>query len=125
MKNVTSIVVLVFYLASFTEMHQLVRVPILFAHYQEHRSEEGGIGFLDYLSLHYFADSHQDSRHQDLPFKHKTCEILHLVLAVVPGPATEILLPSPCNAQLVSYEPQLPCQSATASIWQPPRHTLM
>lgn len=126
MKNITSIVLLFLYLSTFTEMHQVMRLPILFAHYQEHLSQKGDIGFLDYLSSHYLDDSHEDNRHQDLPFKYKHCEILHLVIAVVPFPGPSAFVSfSLWNQPRVSYEPQFHYQFAIASVWQPPRPFLL
>ena len=106
-------------------MHQLLRIPILFAHFKDHQSEQRDITILDYLSQHYLLDNDADNRHDELPFKHKHCEIFHMVLAVVPGlnfsNSTSVFQ---SNVPLVSYEPQLHSQSAAASIWQPPMHLL-
>ena len=117
------IILLLLYLSTFTEMHQLMRLPVLFAHYQEHQSITVGISFLDYIVQHYLDESQPDHRHEDLPFKHRHCEILHLVVAVVPNITPSSFTPfSPGDIPLVSYEPQLHLTSVSASIWQPPRH---
>lgn len=123
MKKVSSIFLLLLYLSTFTEMHQLLCVPVLFAHFHEHQLETKDISFLDYIAQHYTDSSHSDKRHQDLPFKHKHCEIIHMAVALVPDLTfSEFASFSPCTAPVFSYEPQLYHQSKTASIWQPPRY---
>jgi len=63
-------------LASFLAMnltwgHDWVHLPQLVHHYQEHRAEQEGLSFLDFLAMHYAERDHQhnDRSHEDLPFK--------------------------------------------------------
>lgn len=67
----TFLILSVFMLAS-TEFNQLLKIPALFRHYQEHRSEDKEMCFLKYLYLHYGTD-HADNGDADkdaqLPFK--------------------------------------------------------
>lgn len=122
MKRVSTIFLLLLYASSFTEMHQLLRAPFLIAHFEEHQSQTEDLSFLAFISEHYLGDQHSDDRHDDLPFKHKHCEILHMVVAVVPVIApSDFNSYSPWNLPRVSYEPKRHYQSATGSIWQPPR----
>lgn len=64
--------ILVAYLFSTTELHQLLKLPIVFQHYKEHKAWNSGISFLDFLDMHYmhgspqYADYDQDMQ---LPFK--------------------------------------------------------
>ena len=57
---------------SATELHQLIRLPQLVAHYHEHKSANPAISLLGFLQLHYTADHPMDNDEDDdtqLPFK--------------------------------------------------------
>ncbi|PJJ79550.1 hypothetical protein [Mucilaginibacter auburnensis] len=72
MKKLTAILILVAYLFSTTELHQLLKLPIVFQHYKEHKAWNSGISFLDFLDMHYMHGSpHYGDYDEDmqLPFK--------------------------------------------------------
>lgn len=51
---------------------ELVKLPVLFQHYSEHKQLDEQIGMLDYLAMHYLGKDHNDNdqkRDADLPFK--------------------------------------------------------
>ncbi len=53
-------------------MYQLVKVPALIHHYQEHKQAYSDIGFVEYVLMHYGKHQEKDndaSRHSQLPFK--------------------------------------------------------
>ncbi|WP_157278683.1 hypothetical protein [Olivibacter sitiensis] len=55
-----------------TAFCQLFKLPILFEHYKEHKSKDDRIGFVDFLSMHYWGDDlddDDDDRDMQLPFK--------------------------------------------------------
>jgi hypothetical protein len=62
----------VFFLFNATAFDQVFKLPVLIAHYLEHRQQDERIGFLDFLSMHYWGkdlnDNDQD-RDNQLPFK--------------------------------------------------------
>jgi hypothetical protein len=79
---------LVLYLATATPLAELVKVPVLFEHFQEHRQESPDISVLDFFRIHYFNGNKRDadfSRDMQLPFK--TIEASSASLAVVLPPA--------------------------------------
>lgn len=51
--------------------HDWVHLPRLWHHYQEHRAEQDGLSFIDFLTMHYAVRDHQhaDRSHEDLPFQ--------------------------------------------------------
>jgi len=51
--------------------HDWVHLPQLWHHYQEHRAEQDGLSFIDFLAMHYAGREHQhpDRSHEDLPFQ--------------------------------------------------------
>ncbi len=53
-------------------MHQLLKLPVVFQHYAEHKLMNGNISFLQFLDMHYMHGSPMDSDHDrdmQLPFK--------------------------------------------------------
>lgn len=71
-KPVLNLLLAAFMAMNLTWGHDWVHVPGLLKHYQEHRAEDGALGFLDFLALHYGDTGHRDSdgSHEDLPFSH-------------------------------------------------------
>lgn len=62
----------VIFLFSSTELHQLVKLPDLVHHLQEHRDTDPSMTLLAFLQLHYTADHPMDNDDDDdneLPFK--------------------------------------------------------
>lgn len=115
------------YLTATTELHQLLRLPLLIEHYLQHRAQDASLDFIAFLKLHYSDNAHADSDAQEdrqLPFKsHDSC---HGYVTVV-----GILQPIPVfHCKPVSYtEPvrhrlrpdSFLIASHLATIWQPPK----
>src|SRR3954462_3822335 len=59
------------YLVSSTEVHELLRLPLLVKHYQEHKQQVADITFWEFLVMHYETDVPHDDQDMRLPFK--TC----------------------------------------------------
>lgn len=60
------------FLFSSTELHQLVKLPGLVHHLQEHRKTDPSMSLLGFLQLHYTADhpmDNDDADDNELPFK--------------------------------------------------------
>jgi hypothetical protein len=109
-----------------TEFNQLLKIPALFNHYQEHKSQDAQMCFLKYLYLHYGTD-HADNGDADkdarLPFKS-----FQLTLQLVAGKVSvgDIFQISPdfniCTEQIFGiYVEAFPSRLSLSSIWQPPR----
>ena len=102
----------------------MFRLPALVSHYLEHRGLNGQIGFLDFLSMHYWGkdvnDQDQDKDNQ-LPFKSVDYPI-GFVLAL---PVSKTIFPGTQAYNLVVHQPvyQEPnCSNpALASLFRPPR----
>lgn len=62
----------VLFLFNAAAFDQVFKLPVLIAHYLEHHQQDERIGFLDFLSMHYWGkdlnDNDQD-RDNQLPFK--------------------------------------------------------
>jgi hypothetical protein len=69
MLRITSIGLLFFYLVSFTEFREVLRLPILIQHFVEHRTQVEDMSFLEFLAMHYSTNQAHDDQDMRLPFK--------------------------------------------------------
>ncbi|WP_090631689.1 hypothetical protein [Parapedobacter indicus] len=72
MKKVFAYILLVTVTANVFSLAQLLKAPVLFEHFKEHRQVDARISFLDFLTHHYSFEKHTDndeSRDMQLPFK--------------------------------------------------------
>lgn len=72
MRKAATIFFLVIFCASFTETHQLFRLPLLVKHYIKHKTENQHISFSKFIQLHYMSEEKNDTdqpEDQQLPFK--------------------------------------------------------
>ncbi len=114
------------YLVGSTELHQLLRLPVFFEHYQEHKELNVHIGLIDFIAIHYFngnARTPDYARDQQLPFKNDKCPEATISIALPPddlaetpvqvrrgGSRNDVLFKSVFNGTTFHF-----------SIWQPPR----
>lgn len=57
-----------------TALNQLLKLPVLVAHYHEHQQWEAHISIFEFLRIHYWEDQkvdkyHDEDRDQQLPYK--------------------------------------------------------
>jgi hypothetical protein len=107
-----------------TELHQLLKVPILIQHYLEHKTETPSITFIQFLSLHYRSEPVFDAdyrRDMQLPFK--TADCASAFFPVLDEPVSlEIKIPVPelkneyANPGDFGY-----ANPSLVAIFQPPR----
>jgi hypothetical protein len=69
LKRFLSISLLALYLTSFTEAHEVLRLPILLEHYAEHQMKVADLSFVEFLVMHYKTDVAHDEHDNQLPFK--------------------------------------------------------
>ena len=124
MKRLTGILLLFVHLLAFTECHQLLRIPYLMQHFQQHRAADPGMNFSTFIKIHYLGpvivtdDFRQD---QQLPFRNVDCHMVN-VTACTYEPVT-VEINAPAGAPLVFYfynETNKP-QFSSFAIFQPPR----
>lgn len=122
MKRIISILLISLYVISFTEMHQVIRLPLLAIHYVEHRAQSKDLTFFEFLEFHYSTEIAHDDRDMELPFK----DCSHCVAAPsVVLPSFKIELTQHVVARVVEvhaafYKKFIP-SSYLSEIWQPPR----
>lgn len=126
MKAFISRLLLIIYLFSATEFNQLLKLPVLIAHFQEHQHKNPSISFLQFLYHHYAID-HQDdgdtTRDHQLPFQsHDDCGSFQFPLYFF-----QTFTPLSPNVTILTEEtPSLYSDAHIltahlSSIWQPPR----
>ena len=75
MRKWVSILFLSIIVLSHSELHQLLRIPVLIDHFKEHKKEDPSITFIQFIKLHYdkivVDDDYQ--RDQQLPFRDANC----------------------------------------------------
>jgi hypothetical protein len=69
LKRFLAISLLGMYLTSFTEVHELFRLPLLLEHFAEHKTQVDDMSFVEFLVMHYKTDVAHDDHDNQLPFK--------------------------------------------------------
>ncbi len=126
MKKIIAISFLFIYAFSTTELAQLVKLPLLIEHYQEHKKENNDITLLQFLAIHYTHGNVKDAdydKDMQLPFKtHDGC-INASIAAFVPFNFSTSV-EKPCTTENKSYptlKDKFLANSFLSNIWQPPR----
>jgi hypothetical protein len=128
LKKLLSILLISAYLISTTEFYQVLKLPLLAEHFNEHKSLNQGTTFWDFLVMHYtnndvtYADhdkdmrlpfkSHEGSTHSALFTFSNNPQLLTLIKPVVIDLNEYNLLENICfNSEYLS------------NIWQPPKYS--
>ncbi|MEK6781089.1 MAG: hypothetical protein AABY93_05260 [Bacteroidota bacterium] len=121
MKRILAISLLFFYLISFTEFSEVLRLPLLIEHYTEHKSKVEDLSFLEFLVMHYETDVAHDDKDMSLPFKDCNHSFSSQTLVL---PVQKIVLTENSEKTTLTYtsfyllhEPQL----LAGDIFQPPK----
>lgn len=124
MKRVWIFTILLALLAQTTELHEFVKLPILFEHYAEHQQRNSKLKFMEFLSMHYWGDDMDDddnSRDMELPFK--KLEVNHVPVHFLP-PRIGIKLKSAVfliRLDHPEYLPRYMTNPALSALFRPPR----
>lgn len=125
MRRFTAVLLLASILLTQTELHQLLKLPVLLHHYLEHRSHDKQLSIGGFLQMHYFNGNPKDADHardMQLPFKAHDCHLAAEFSPVIPHcyvlsfhmlRAEEIQLPD--------YHPEGLSSLHKSDVWQPPR----
>lgn len=112
------------FLSNVMEGHQLLKLPALFEHMAEHRSE-GPMNWYEFFLEHYVQHGDhpdRDHHHHDLPF-HSDCHCASQILqARLPDAAGMDLAILPAlDLGLMPGDDDRPVRDACNDVWQPPR----
>ncbi len=126
MNKLIAISLLIVFLCVNTELHQLLRLPVLIHHFLDHSNQEPEISFVEFLNEHYSSNQkHSDNSHKDhdkLPFKTLDCSNAHVALAFVNH--SEFSIPTPTTFYdkiSSSYYSVIYSSTVIRNIWQPPK----
>ncbi len=127
LKRISAILFLSVYLLSYAEFYQLLKLPILFEHFREHRQTDQTISFLSFIRIHYFDKTIIDDdyqRDQQLPLRHSDgCQMIVNHPGECQQIAIEIIKPNESPRQFSCYKEMNKPQFITFDIFQPPRRT--
>lgn len=125
MKKYTLISLLFLYAFSITELHELLKLPLLVSHFDEHRHENKDLNLGQFLNMHY-NQSPKDSKHEKdhhLPYKsHHNCYNC-LFVAYLPQQALsfpENMEFAESKDELIHVESGL-LSNFQSDFWQPPK----
>ena len=121
MKRLLAISLVVLYVNSNTEFHELFRLPLLVEHFIEHKKLVGDISFWEFLAMHYNSNTSHDADDSRLPFKDPTHSFTAPTLAV---PIHKIILRDNlliAEVSHISSHKESFIASHLSDIFQPPR----
>ncbi|WP_157576773.1 hypothetical protein [Asinibacterium sp. OR53] len=126
MKKFISIFFLAIYLFSTTQAVELLKLPVVFQHYHEHKMLDKDMTFLAFLDIHYMHGSPHDDdydRDMQLPFKtpiHTTAAAANYVapapISIIAPKVFFIEKKQPLIYNTIGYS-----FNYHSSVWQPPR----
>lgn len=104
------------------EAHQLMKLPQLFVHYDEHKQEMASLSFFEFISLHYASGNQEDHKedHQQLPFKSHECHHAQILILDIPL-LTETISIASTDSEFLPIEQNIYLSETIGSIWQPPQ----
>lgn len=126
LKKAISILFLSIYLFTTTDAYQLLKMPMIFKHFVEHRQADKNISFVKFLDMHYMHGSPKDkdyNKDMQLPFKSSGDFMFVLSAEFIPlNQSFSIMAPvlSISDKKIAKEQNDL-LPSYLASIWQPPK----
>lgn len=126
LKKFTAIALFSVYLLSTTELHQLVKLPVLIEHFIEHRQENKNITLWGFLYMHYAQSDDKDGdydKDMKLPFKAHDCAAGLPIAGFTPQVfVTTILKPTRgIRTHFPVYQEAWKPSAYLSTIWQPPK----
>lgn len=125
MKKVVSISFLIVFLIANTELHEVLKVPLLLEHYLLHKQEDKNQSFVTFIYKHYVSVQdhfHLQNDHDGLPLKTKDC------IKYNPGIVSFLLIPyarlqeAPYQLkQRIFFKKVFLSNLNQGNIWQPPQ----
>ena len=125
MKKLFAISFLFIYLFSTTELHQLLKAPLLIQHFIEHKEENKHATLWQFLYTHYAIDHGKDADHdKDMKLPFKTHDKCVSSFSNVYLPSAKVSIEKPIEflqEKRFATNGQLLLSSHLSNIWQPPR----
>lgn len=128
MKKLIPILLISVYLISTTEFYQLLKIPLLAEHFNEHKSLNEGTTFWNFLVMHYsnndieYADNDKDMR---LPFKSNEGSLHSINSSIIHHTNSNAVIKPVLVLNLKEYKPKEDIffnSTYHSNIWQPPKY---
>ena len=105
-----------------TSIGQLLKVPNLIEHYNEHKNEltTDSISFIDYIVSHYSKNADNNHDHEDLPFKTLDNSSSTLFAFSIITYQIQVVMPLISTQKKFFYNKSFK-SNLIASIWLPPK----
>ena len=127
MKRTIAISLLFVFLSANTELHQLLKLPILLHHFLEHHDQDHQESFADLLMEHYSDTPNHSGNdhhgHDNLPFKTNDCATMHnSTVAYIHQHHFSLCQPMIVSDNIsVSSKVEFSSSAFLRNIWQPPK----
>lgn len=127
LKKIIHILLIGLYLFCSTELKEMVKLPVLFQHFYEHKALDEQMTFFGYLEHHYSDVPHTDNdedRDNQLPFKTNNLFAGSVISpAVTPQFSIQIKKASQLivNSKIMVNNDHIDVLSYAGKIWQPPK----
>jgi hypothetical protein len=114
------------YLFSTTELHQLLKLPVVFEHFAEHLQKNKNISFLQFLDMHYMHGSPKDADYSEdmkLPFKTADNCVSMVSPVIIPRLVHNLenhIVQIPEKEMHIPKDELIP-SSYLSRVWQPPK----
>lgn len=113
------------FLVSFNSLclDQLLKLPVLCQHYNEHKETNKNLDVLDFLAMHYLGDDLNDNDHDkdmQLPFKGMDNHTLNLIMTPFTEAADIIFFSLQNDRQKVNTKKHLHSISLYTTLLRPP-----
>jgi hypothetical protein len=125
-RKASTIFFLVLFVLAQTELHQLMKLPVLIEHFIEHRQLNSSITLLDFLKEHYQGHTVMDNDYQrDMQLPFKTADCLTAISFVFEEPVSIEFEQqvAEIRKEYNLHKGSFSSSQALHSIFQPPRHT--
>lgn len=111
---------------STTEANQLLKIPLVFQHYTEHKAMDNKMDFLRFIDMHYIhgcPNTPDYDKDMQLPFKTASRSIFTVSSAIVPTTANFTKFESYINIEKNKShrQNQMLGLNFPSNIWQPPK----
>jgi len=113
------------FIAIQTPLHEVFKLPVLVAHFQEHKQNNHSMSLLKFLYIHYAHQHDMDDdndRDMQLPFKDCSSPVFFTFSTLSVKFQLPLALPAPESKSLFSVKQDAFLSAEFADkIWQPPR----
>ncbi len=125
-RKYVSIFLLSVYLISFTELNQLIKLPVFVNHFFVHKGKDARLTLAEFIDKHYtHEDDNDGDRDEDmkLPFKtHAACSNISFVSFVTESFDELFIAPFGIEKNTyANFQEQFLTSAYLATVWQPPK----